>query len=88
MKTKYIRFSFFFVIFYIQGESILKKKIYIYQITLTNGEQLKNIQVEDALESKFSGLSNPFISVEDSEGKTVVLSKYQIVKAELVSVKE
>ncbi|GAB4074677.1 hypothetical protein GCM10028778_21800 [Barrientosiimonas marina] len=65
----------------------MTKKIRIYHILLTNGEWLKNIRIKDRpLELKFNGIGQNFISVEDGDGKTVVLSKYQIVKAELVSI--
>jgi len=67
----------------------LKKKIHIYDILLSNGELLKNIRIEgSSLELKFNGVGKNFAAVEDSDGKTIVLSKYQIVKAELVDTKE
>lgn len=63
--------------------------IHIYNITLTNGELLKHIRSKGGtLQSRFNGIGRNFVSVEDSDGKTVLLSKYQIVKAELVNVEE
>ena len=67
----------------------MKKKIHIYDILLSNGELLKNIRIEgSSLELKFNGVGKNFAAVEDSDRKTIVLSKYQIVKAELVDTKE
>lgn len=64
----------------------MKKKTHSYHITLTNGELLENIQIEGSLEWNLSGVATNLIAVEDEAGKTVVLSKYHIVKAELVKV--
>lgn len=64
------------------------KKVHIYHITLTNGELLKNIRMEGSLEWNFSGIAVNLIAVEDADGKKVVLSKYQIVKGELVSIED
>lgn len=66
---------------------MLKKNIHIYNITLTTGELLKNIRIEGPLEWKLSGIAS-LIAVEDGNGKTVVLSKYHIVKAELVNIED
>ncbi|MGE7759923.1 hypothetical protein [Peribacillus sp. NPDC097895] len=64
------------------------KKVHIYHITLTNGELLQNIRIEGSLEWNLSGIAVNLIAVEDADGKKVVLSKYQIVKAELVSIED
>lgn len=66
----------------------MKKKIYIYDITLTNGELLQNMRIEGVPIQRFNGIGTNFVPVEDNDGKTVVLSKYQIVKAELVNIEE
>lgn len=67
----------------------MKKKIYIYNITLTNGEVLKHIRIKGgSFQLVFNGVGKNFISVEDSDGKTIVLSKYQVVKAELVDIEK
>ncbi|WP_010530555.1 hypothetical protein [Lentibacillus jeotgali] len=67
----------------------MKKKTYIYNITLTNGELLKNIRSKGgSLQLRFNGIGTNFVPVEDDDGRTVVLSKYQIVKAELVNIEE
>jgi len=71
------------------GGKDLKGKIYVYHITLTNDELLKNMRIKGgSLEFIFSGVGKNFISVEDSDGKTIVLNKYNIVKAELVNVEK
>ncbi|HLR69693.1 hypothetical protein [Virgibacillus alimentarius] len=64
------------------------KKIHIYHITLTNGELLKDIKIKGSLERKLSGVGVNFISAEDADGKTVTLSKFHIIKAELVKIEE
>ncbi|WP_256941431.1 hypothetical protein [Bacillus sp. EAC] len=64
------------------------KKIHIYHITLTNGELLKNTRVEGSLEWRLSGIAANLIAVEDDNGKKIVLSKYQIVKAELENIED
>lgn len=66
----------------------MKKRFHIYNILLTNGEWLKEIRMEGALEDNFSGVMVSFLPVEDAEGKTIVLSMYQIVKAELLFIEE
>lgn len=64
------------------------KKKYIYDITLVNGEFLQNIGIKGRSLQSYNGIGANFVPVEDSNGKTVVLSKYQIVKAELVNIEE
>jgi hypothetical protein len=64
------------------------KKVHIYHITLTNGELLKNIRIEGSLEWNLSGIAAQLIAVEDADGKKVILSKYHIVKAELVNIED
>ncbi|MFD1032753.1 hypothetical protein [Metaplanococcus flavidus] len=66
----------------------MKKRFHIYNILLTNGEWLKNIRIEGPLEYNFSGVMVSFLPVEDADGKTIVLSMYQIVKAELLYIEE
>lgn len=64
------------------------KKIHIYHITLTNGVLLKNIRIEGSLEWNLSGIAANLIAVEDADGKKVVLSKYHIVKGELLGIED
>lgn len=64
----------------------MKKKLYIYNITLTSGELLKDIRIAGSLEWNLSGVAVNLITVEDADGKSISLSKYHIVKAELVSI--
>ncbi|QQZ09645.1 hypothetical protein [Heyndrickxia vini] len=64
------------------------KKVHIYHITLTNGELLENIRIEGSLEWNLSGIAVNLIAVEDGNGKKIVLSKYHIVKAELVNIED
>ena len=66
----------------------MKKKFHIYNILLTNGELLENIRIEGPLEYNFSGVAVSFIPVENQDGKTIVLSMYHIVKAELLKIEE
>lgn len=67
----------------------MKRKTRIYNITLTNGELLEHIRIKGGpLQIIFNGIGKKFISVEDSDGKTVVLSRYQVVKAELVDIEK
>lgn len=66
----------------------MTKKIHIYDITMSNGEQFKNIRMEGSISSNYSGAVNDFIPVETTEGQTVELVKYQMVKAELVDIEE
>lgn len=66
----------------------MKKKFHTYNILLTNGEWLENIRIEGPLEYNFSGVAVSFIPVEDAQGKTIVLSMYHIVKAELLKIED
>ncbi|MFC4711616.1 hypothetical protein [Planococcus dechangensis] len=66
----------------------MKKKFHIYNILLTNGEMLEGIRVEGALEDHFSGVAVSFFPVEDANGKTIVLSIFHIVRAELQRIEE
>lgn len=66
----------------------MAKKIHIYNITVSTGEQFKNVRIEGSISSRYSGITTDYIPVENEDGKTVELTKYQIVKAELVSVEE
>ncbi|ALS79983.1 MULTISPECIES: hypothetical protein [Planococcus] len=66
----------------------MKQKFYVYNILLTNGEYLENIRVEGPLEDHFPGVSVSLFSVENIEGKTIVLSVFHIVKADLISIEE
>ena len=66
----------------------MKQKFHIYTILLTTGECLENIRIEGPLEDHFSGVAVSLFSVEDIEGKTIVLSIFHIVKAELIRVEE
>lgn len=73
---------------YRQGEDVMGKKIHIYNITVSTGEQFKNIRIEGGISRKYSGITTDFIPIENEDGQTVELTKYQIVKAELVDVVE
>lgn len=64
------------------------KKVHIYHITLSNGELLRNIRIEGSLEWSLSGVAVNLIAVENADGKKIVLSKYHIVKGELVSIED
>lgn len=66
----------------------MKKKYYTYRILLTTGEWLNQIRIEGSLEDHFSGVNVSFFPVQDAHGKTIVLSMFHIVKAELVNVEE
>ncbi|WP_020006273.1 hypothetical protein [Salinicoccus albus] len=66
----------------------MAKKIHIYNITVSTGEQFKNVRIEGGISRKYSGIATDFIPVENEDGQTVELTKYQIVKAELVDVEE
>ena len=66
----------------------MKQKFHVYNILLTTGEYLENIRIEGALEDHFSGVAVSLFPVEDSEGKTFVLSMFHIVKADLLRVEE
>lgn len=66
----------------------MAKKTHIYDITMSNGEQFKNIRMEGSISSKYTGIATDFIPVENTKGQTVELVKYQMVKAELVDIEE
>lgn len=66
----------------------MKPKFYIYNILLTTGEHLENIRIEGPLEDHFSGVAVSLFSVKDVEGKTMVLSIFHIVKADLIAIEE
>lgn len=68
--------------------SVFDKKEHVYNVTLTNGEILNEIHTEGPLEFLFSGVAVNLIAVKDGKEKTIVLSKYQITKAELIQVKD
>ena len=55
---------------------------------MSNGEKFKDIRMKGSISSNYSGVVNDFIPVETSEGQTVELGKYQMVKAELVGIEE
>lgn len=55
---------------------------------MSNGEQFKNIRIEGSISHNYSGIVNDFIPVVNSQGQTVELVKYQILKAELVDIEE
>lgn len=66
----------------------MTKKVHIYDITMSNGEQFKNIRIEGSISRNYSGIATDFIPVENAQGQTVELVKYQILKAELVDIEE
>jgi len=66
----------------------MTKEIHIYDITMSNGEQFKGIRMEGSISSNYSGAVNDFIPVKTTEGQTVELVKYQMIKAELVDIEE
>ncbi len=66
----------------------MAKKIHVYNITVSTGEQFKNVRIEGSIRSRYSGIATDFIPVEDENGRRVELTKYQIVKAELITVEE
>ncbi|RAZ67702.1 hypothetical protein [Planococcus maitriensis] len=66
----------------------MKKKFYIYNILLTNGDMLEDIRIEGALEDHFIGIAVSLLPVEDAAGKTIVLNLFHIVRAELVRIEE
>lgn len=66
----------------------MAKKTHIYDITMSNGEQFKNVRIEGSISRKYTGIATDFIPVQNSKGQTVELVKYQMVKAELVDVEE
>ena len=66
----------------------MAKKVHVYNITVSTGEQFKNVRIEGSISSRYSGIATDFIPVENEDGQTVELTKYQIVKAELINVEE
>ncbi|MGO1469229.1 MAG: hypothetical protein ACTHW2_04325 [Tissierella sp.] len=64
----------------------MTKKIHVYNITVSTGEQFKNVRIEGSISNRYSGIATTFISVENEAGQTVELTKYQIVKAELINI--
>lgn len=66
----------------------MRQKFHVYNILLTTGEHLENIRIEGALEDHFSGVAVSLFPVKDAEGKTMVLSIFHIVKADLIAVEE
>lgn len=66
----------------------MAKKTHIYDITMSNGEQFKNVRIEGSISRKYTGIATDFIPVQNSKGQTVELVKYQMVKAELIDVEE
>ena len=66
----------------------MAKRIHIYNITVSTGELFKDVRIEGSISSRYSGSVNDFIPVENEDGKRVELTKYQIVKAELIKVEE
>jgi len=66
----------------------MAKKVLVYNITVSTGEQFKNVRIEGSISSRYSGIATDFIPVENEDGQTVELTKYQIVKAELINVEE
>ena len=55
-------------------------------MTLTNGEIIEEITMKGSLEKKLAGVALNFIFVQDMNENTILLSKYHIVKAELVHI--
>lgn len=68
--------------------AIWKNNIHVYDLSLTNGEQLQDVHIKGSLEIRHSGVGSDFIPAETSEGKSLVFSKYQIVKAELKKIEK
>ncbi|MDQ0430714.1 MULTISPECIES: hypothetical protein [Caryophanaceae] len=66
----------------------MRQKFHVYNILLTTGEYLENIRIEGPLEDHFSGVAVSLFPVKDVDGKTMVLSIFHIVKADLISVEE
>lgn len=66
---------------------MVRKKVHVYNITLTNGELLKNVEVKGALEWNLSGVAVNLVAAEDENGNSIVLNKYHIIKAELTTIK-
>lgn len=66
----------------------MAKKIHVYDITMSNGEQFKNIRMEGSISRNYSGIANDFIPVENTKGQPVELVKHQMLKAVLVNIEE
>ena len=66
----------------------MAKKMHVYDITVSTGEVFKNVKMKGPISSIYSGIANDFIPFENESGQTVELTKYQVVKAELVKVEE
>lgn len=76
------------VLYQNQEGDIMAKKIHVYDITVSTGEVFKNVEVKGPISRIYSRIANDFIPVENESGQTVELTKYQVVKAELVRVEE
>lgn len=66
----------------------MAKKTYVYDITMSNGEVFKNVQMKKSIKVLYAGITDLFITVENEKGQTVELMRNQIIKAELVEIKE
>lgn len=66
----------------------MAKKIHVYDITLSTGEVFKNIRIEGTISGRYSGIATDFIPIETKEGQKVEITKYQLVKAELITIEE
>lgn len=64
----------------------MAKQTHIYDITVSTGEQFKNVRIEGSISSRYSGIATDFIPIINEEGRRVDLTKYQIVKAELIKI--
>lgn len=66
----------------------MAKKIHIYNITVSTGEEFKNVRIKGSISSRYSAIAPEYIPVNSDDGKSVEIAKYQIVKAELVSIED
>lgn len=66
----------------------MKKKTHTYTIMMSNGEQFPNVRTDGPIGNLLGGIVQVFLQVQTETGETVELSKYQIVKAELIDVEE
>lgn len=64
------------------------KEVHIYDITVSTGEVFEDVHMEGSISSNYSGIINDFIPIKTKAGQTVELTKYQIVKAELVRIEK
>lgn len=48
----------------------MTKKIHVYNITVSTGEQFKNVRIEGSISNRYSGIATTFISVENEAGQT------------------